>query len=161
MSVVPRETLHPWVKSRRLAASGRNGSIAATFLLAAGMGGKRTLAASALALRLQNGQLTDYRREMEVPGDPWLADLTPVLETALDAVVVMREDGTIAGWNAVAEGVFGWSEAEAIGSQLSDLIIPHRYREGHHRGLQTYLETGDGPLLNRRIEISGLRSSGG
>jgi PAS domain S-box-containing protein len=97
---------------------------------------------------------------VEVPDNPWLADLTPVLETALDAVVVMRQDGTIAGWNAVAEAVFGWSEAEAIGSQLSDLIIPHRYREGHHRGLQTYLETGDGPLLNRRIEISGLRSSG-
>ena len=97
---------------------------------------------------------------MELPRDPWLADLTPVLETALDAVVVMREDGTVAGWNAVAEDIFGWSQAEAMGSQLSDLIIPPAYRDAHHRGLRTYLETGDGPLLNRRIETSGVRSSG-
>lgn len=97
---------------------------------------------------------------MEIPIDPWLADLTPVLETALDAVVVMREDGVIAGWNAVAEEIFGWSRAEAIGAQLSALIIPERYRKLHHRGLKTYLETGEGPVLNRHIEISALRSSG-
>jgi PAS domain S-box-containing protein len=97
---------------------------------------------------------------MELPIDPWLADLTPVLETALDAVVVMREDGVIAGWNAIAEKTFGWSRAEAIGTQLSTLIIPERYREAHHRGLRTYLETGEGPVLNRHIEISALRSSG-
>lgn len=97
---------------------------------------------------------------MELPIDPWLADLTPVLETALDAVVVMREDGVIAGWNAIAEETFGWSRAEAIGAQLSALIIPERYREAHHNGLRTYLETSEGPVLNRHIEISALRSSG-
>jgi PAS domain S-box-containing protein len=97
---------------------------------------------------------------MELPTDPWLADLTPVLETALDAVVVMRDDGVIAGWNAIAETTFGWLRAEAIGRQLSDLIIPERYREAHHRGLKTYLDTGEGPVLNRHIEISALRSSG-
>ena len=97
---------------------------------------------------------------MELPRDPWLADLTPVLETALDAVIVMREDGIVAGWNGIAEDIFGWSRADAIGRQLSELIIPQRYREAHHRGLETYLRTGDGPLLNRHIEISGLRSSG-
>ena len=97
---------------------------------------------------------------MELPIDPWLADLSPVLETALDAVVVMREDGAIAGWNAVAEKIFGWSRTEAIGLHLSTLIIPEGYREAHHRGLRTYLETGEGPVLNRHIEISALRSSG-
>ena len=97
---------------------------------------------------------------MELPLDPWLADLTPILETALDAVVVMRQDGVIAGWNGVAEEIFGWSRNEAIGRQLSELIIPERYREAHHRGLNRYLETGKGTLIDRHVEISGLRSSG-
>jgi PAS domain S-box-containing protein len=97
---------------------------------------------------------------MDLPVDPWLADLTPVLETALDTVVVMREDGTIAAWNSIAENIFGWSGAEAVGMQLSALIIPQRYRQAHHRGLKTYLTKGEGPLLNRRVEISALRSSG-
>lgn len=125
----------------------------------AAMGGKQTLAVL-LDFDLQNSHPTDYCHGMELSGDPWLADLTPVLETALDAVVVMREDGSIAGWNAAAQMIFGWSPAEAIGRQLSDLIIPHRYREAHQRGLQAYLKAGEGPLLNRRIEISALRSSG-
>ena len=97
---------------------------------------------------------------MELPVNPWMADLTAVLETALDAVIVMREDGVIAGWNGVAESLLGWPRANAIGKQLSELIIPQRYREAHHRGLKTYLKTGEGPVLNRHIEISALRSSG-
>ena len=97
---------------------------------------------------------------MEMTGDVWLADLMPVLETALDAVIVMRRDGVVAGWNRIAETTFGWSRGDAIGRQLSDLIIPHRYREAHHRGLDHFLAAGDGPLIDRRVEISGLRSSG-
>lgn len=98
---------------------------------------------------------------MELPiDDLWLADLTPVLETALDAVIVMREDGVIAGWNSVAESTFGWPRDEAIGRQLSDLIIPPQHRAAHHGGLKTFLETGRGPVLNRHIEISALRSTG-
>lgn len=97
---------------------------------------------------------------MEMIGDLWLADLAPVLETALDAVIVMKSDGTVAGWNAIAEATFGWSKDEAIGRQLSELIIPHRYREAHQSGLDRFLATGAGPLIDRRVEISGLRSSG-
>lgn len=98
---------------------------------------------------------------VELPMDDlWLADLTPVLETALDAVIVMREDGVVAGWNSVAESTFGWPRDEAIGRQLSDLIIPPQHRAAHHEGLKTYLETGQGPVLNRHIEISALRSTG-
>ena len=100
-----------------------------------------------------------YRHGMDVATNSLLG-LAPVLQTALDAVVVMREDGTIAGWNAVAEKIFGWSSAEALGEQLSELIIPHRYREAHQRGLAVYRETGEGPLLERRVEITGLRASG-
>lgn len=97
---------------------------------------------------------------MDVTPDALPTGLAPVLQTALDAVVVMRENGTIAGWNGIAENVFGWSRAEAVGKQLSELIIPHRYREAHHRGLADYLATGRGPLLSRRVEITGLRASG-
>jgi PAS domain S-box-containing protein len=39
----------------------------------------------------------------------------PVLETALDAVVVMSPDGLVADWNEVAEQTFGWSRTEAVG----------------------------------------------
>ena len=88
------------------------------------------------------------------------ADLAAVLKTALDAVVVMRRDGTVAAWNDVAERTFGWSAAEAIGERMSALIIPDRYRDAHEHGLTRYLETGEGQLLDRHIEISAVHRDG-
>ena len=83
-----------------------------------------------------------------------------VLETALDAVVVMNSDGVVVDWNDRAAGVFGWSRDEAVSRAMADLIIPERYREAHRNGLQRYLETGLGSVLGTRIEVAGLRKNG-
>ena len=42
-----------------------------------------------------------------------------VLETALDAVVVMRSDGVVEDWNDRAVGVFGWSRDETVGRTMA------------------------------------------
>ncbi|HEY0111810.1 MAG TPA: HWE histidine kinase domain-containing protein [Allosphingosinicella sp.] len=89
------------------------------------------------------------------PADP-LEALRPVLETALDAVVVMTSEGDIAAWNAVAEATFGWSAEEAVGRSMGDLLVPPQYREAHCEGLRRYNRTGEERVLNRRIEISAL-----
>lgn len=88
------------------------------------------------------------------------AGLGAVLKTALDAVVVMRVDGTIAGWNDVAERTFGWTGAEANGRRMSEMIIPPRYRHAHERGLDHYLATGEGPVLDKHFEIEALHREG-
>ena len=87
-------------------------------------------------------------------------DLRPILETALDAVVVMKSDGIVADWNNRAAAVFGWSREEAVGRVMADLVIPERYREAHRKGLRRYLESGKGEVVGRRIEVSGLRKNG-
>ena len=87
-------------------------------------------------------------------------DLRPILETALDAVVVMKSDGIVADWNDRAAAVFGWSREEAVGRVMADLVIPERYREAHRKGLRRYLESGKGEVVGRRIEVSGLRKNG-
>src|SRR5215831_11141839 len=87
-------------------------------------------------------------------------ELRPTLDTALDAVVVMKSDGVVADWNDRAVGVFGWSRDEAVGRVMADLIIPERYREAHRKGLRRYLESGKGEVVGRRIEVSGLRKNG-
>ena len=88
------------------------------------------------------------------------AGLGAVLNTALDAVVVMRLDGTIAGWSDVAERTFGWSFAETRGRRMSDLIIPPQHRDAHERGLARWIATGEGPLLDRHLEITALHRDG-
>jgi PAS domain S-box-containing protein len=88
------------------------------------------------------------------------AGLQSVLDTALDAVVVMDVEGRVAGWNDHAAQAFGWSAPEALGQKLSELIIPPQFREAHEGGLSRFLQTGDGPVLDRRIEVSAIRRDG-
>ncbi len=83
-----------------------------------------------------------------------------LLQKALDAVVVMRRDGTVADWNGCAESIFGWTRQEALGRSMNDLIIPPQHRQAHSQGLQRYLETGIGHVVGRRIEISAIDRSG-
>ena len=88
------------------------------------------------------------------------AGLAMVLDTALDAVCVMDSTGVVVGWNDHAASCFGWSEEEAVGRRLSELIIPEALRPAHEKGLARFLATGHGPVLNRRIEIVGLHRDG-
>jgi PAS domain S-box-containing protein len=83
-----------------------------------------------------------------------------VLETALDAVITITPDSTIMRWNTQAEATFGHTSEEAVGSHLVDLIIPEQYRDAHNRGLEKFLETGEGPVLGQRIEITALHKGG-
>ena len=97
---------------------------------------------------------------MRIPGGRIHAGLQAVLDTALDAVCVMDPDGQVAGWNDHAAECFGWRPEEAIGRQLSELIIPESLRQSHEVGLARYLATGEGPVLNRRIEVPALHRDG-
>jgi PAS domain S-box-containing protein len=83
-----------------------------------------------------------------------------ILDNALDAVITMHASGSISDWNAQAEKMFGIPRAEALGRQMSSTIIPHRYRDRHNAGLKIFLATGEGPVLNKRIEISAMHRDG-
>ena len=83
-----------------------------------------------------------------------------IIDTALDAFIQMTEDGAISDWNQQAETIFGWSRSEAIGRQLSELIIPELLRDAHKAGLQRFLRTGHRKILGRRLELDALRRDG-
>jgi PAS domain S-box-containing protein len=86
--------------------------------------------------------------------------LTAMLEAALDAVVTMDAEGRVIGWNAAAERVFGYEANTAIGREMAELIVPPALRDAHRRGLARFVRTGRGVVLDRRLELSGLRSDG-
>ncbi|MGH8454679.1 MAG: CHASE domain-containing protein, partial [Nevskiales bacterium] len=77
-----------------------------------------------------------------------------IIESASDSFVAMDADGTVRDWNRQAENTFGWSREEVLGRLLEELIIPTQHRQAHQQGLKHYLETGEGPVLNKRIEIT-------
>jgi PAS domain S-box-containing protein len=83
-----------------------------------------------------------------------------IIDTALDAVITMDARGAITTWNRQAEIIFGWSGSEVIGRIMAETVIPVRQRMAHERGLRHFLATGDGPILQRRIEVTAVRRSG-
>ena len=83
-----------------------------------------------------------------------------IIDQALDAFVSMDSAGIVTAWNRSAEEIFGWPAHKAIGKALSELIVPERYRAAHERGLQRFLETGKGPLLDKHVELLAVHRDG-
>ena len=83
-----------------------------------------------------------------------------IIETAQDAFISIDTNGVITDWNHQAETTFGWSRAEVMRRPLAETIIPPQYREAHSYGLQRFLTTGEGPVLNKRIELTATHHDG-
>lgn len=83
-----------------------------------------------------------------------------IIDSAHECYVQIDEHSTVMEWNAEAEVEFGYTRAEAIGSSLTDLIIPPEYREAHRKGIAHFLATGDGPVLGTRLELPARHKDG-
>lgn len=82
-----------------------------------------------------------------------------IFKRAPDAVTVIDDAGNITKWNPRAEEIFGWSAEEALGQPLHNLIVPEQYREAHSKGMKHFLATGEGPVLNKPLEMPALRKN--
>jgi len=92
-------------------------------------------------------------------GEP-VDHLKSLFDRALDAVVGMDRSGAVIAWNTAAREMFGWSEREALGALMADLIVPVQHRQAHAQGLEHYNRTGHGPVLEQKITITATRRTG-
>ncbi|MDO9103835.1 MAG: PAS domain S-box protein [Methylovulum sp.] len=83
-----------------------------------------------------------------------------IIESSMNAIVIMDAYGIITDWNLQSEKMFGWSAEEAIGFRLEELIIPPRFHDSYRQGLKLFLHTGICPLLNQMFEHVALRRGG-
>jgi PAS domain S-box-containing protein len=83
-----------------------------------------------------------------------------ILDVALDCVILIDESGRIAQFNPAAEVTFGYSAAEAVGTELVETIFPADRREPLREALANYLTSGDTEILNRRLELTAIRRGG-
>src|SRR5207253_7248612 len=83
-----------------------------------------------------------------------------IVNTAFDAMITCDARGNIVEWNTQAEKIFGWSCQEVAGRNLTETLIPARYREAHRRGMERFVATGEGPILNKRVELVAIDKAG-
>ena len=82
-----------------------------------------------------------------------------VTESANEAIVIAGADGRILRWNQAAQHCFGYSEAEALGEPVG-LLIPERLRAAHEAGVERLRRGGVPQLIDRTLEMPGLRKDG-
>jgi diguanylate cyclase (GGDEF)-like protein/PAS domain S-box-containing protein len=83
-----------------------------------------------------------------------------MLDSALDCVICMDQEGRIVEFNAAAERTFGYGRHEAIGREMAALILPPELRQAQRDGLRQFLDSGDSTVLDQRIELDGMRADG-
>jgi PAS domain S-box-containing protein len=83
-----------------------------------------------------------------------------MLDAALDCVMSIDHRGRVLEFNRAAEMTFGYTAQDAVGRELAELIVPPSLRERHRRGLERYLATQTGTVLDTRIELTAMRADG-
>ncbi len=83
-----------------------------------------------------------------------------ILSVSLDAIITITSKSEVVDFNEAATHIFGWQKEEIIGQQMVEYIVPPELRAAHMAGMQCYLETGKGPVLNKRMELPALHKEG-
>ncbi len=83
-----------------------------------------------------------------------------VLESALDCIVTMDEEGRIVDFNSAAERAFGRTRDQVRDLPVAQVLIPGRLREGYLQRLEAIKRGGGASPVDRRVEMVGLRADG-
>ena len=88
-------------------------------------------------------------------------NLQSILETALDAIISMDQDGVVTHFNPAAEQLFGYAKESVIGRTVAECIIPPGLREKHTFALQHLTDNRQNhQKITRRLEVQGMRADG-
>lgn len=85
--------------------------------------------------------------------------LTALLDSAVDGIIAIRQDGTIETVNAAATRLFQYSVDEFIGRNIK-FLMPQPYRGEHDNYLRTYRRTGERKIIGIGREVVGRRKDG-
>jgi PAS domain S-box-containing protein len=83
-----------------------------------------------------------------------------ITDSAQDAILMMDPEGQISYWNPAAEHIFGYTSAEALGQNLHDLIAPARFLPAHHAAYPAFLQTGQGAVVGKTVDLEARRKDG-
>lgn len=76
-----------------------------------------------------------------------------------DAMISIDILGRIIFWNNGAQKMFGYSENEVMGKDLT-MLMPDRYREFHQEVIARFPSKRDSDIVGRTVELHGLRKDG-
>ena len=85
--------------------------------------------------------------------------LRAVVETAIDAIIMIDSDGIVQSFNPAAEGMFGYTSDEVVGHNVK-MLMPGEIADGHDDFIGNYLRTGVAKLIGIGRDITARRKDG-
>ena len=83
-----------------------------------------------------------------------------VMDRILEAVIIIDPNGIIETTNPAAEEIFGYSNEEMTGKNIS-MLMPEPYRGMHDTYVSTYVKTGRASIIGKTSrELVGVRKDG-
>jgi PAS domain S-box-containing protein len=83
-----------------------------------------------------------------------------IVESMLDCIIAINEEGRIIAANSAVEKTFGYRREEMIGQALAELIILPFLCEKPSRSFAHYLAAGETSILGKRFETIARRADG-
>ena len=83
-----------------------------------------------------------------------------IMNSAIDAIIIIDKLGKIISWNPSAERIFGWTHDEVVTHSLSEIIIPDYMRKSHNDGMIRRLTSGESKMLGRLLELPAQNKKG-
>ncbi len=82
-----------------------------------------------------------------------------LLDSAVDAIMIINTHGAIKAFNPAAERLFGFSSDEVLGLNVN-MLMPSPYLQEHDNYLRRYLETKEKRVIGIGREVIGKRKDG-
>ena len=108
--------------------------------------------ANVLAGAVEQARTEQALRESE-------ARATSILETTVDGIITINDEGVIQSFNAAAEEIFGYREREVVEKNVK-VLMPTPYREEHDGYMRSYHDTGRRRIIGIGREVTGQRKDG-
>ena len=106
------------------------------------------------------GMLHDLTKRARLEGQLGASEARwrAIVNSAVDAIVVIDAHGTVEEFNPAAERLFGYTAAEVTGRNV-DMLMPSPYRDEHDTYLARYLATGRAKIIGLGREVQGRRKN--
>lgn len=83
-----------------------------------------------------------------------------ITDSALDAIIMVDPEGLISYWNPAAERITGYTNTEAMGMNLHQLIVPSRYHVAHYDAFPMFQQNGQGGAIGKTLDLEAIRKDG-